>query len=225
MTIPTPMRAFFLAVSLSLACPAAQAEASPRTPGSVSFEVLRGGHPFGRQNVTVTRSGDQLIASTSADLRASLGPINFFHYTQACRETWVDGALQHLSCNTTRGGRPSPVEGVVQGGSFQTRGPLGPVEMPLGVLPTSWWSRPPLTTREMLNTETGARLPVRITLIGRETINAGGRHIQADHIRVAGTLSVDLWYDEAGHWVSCAFSASGQHMTYRLLSNPASAPA
>ena len=33
------------------------------------------------------------------------------------------------------------------------------------------------------------------------------------------------WYDDAGHWVSCAFTASGQHMTYRLLTPISEGPA
>ena len=31
-------------------------------------------------------------------------------------------------------------------------------------------------------------------------------------------------YDDAGHWVGCAFTTQGQHMTYRLLTPPSQAP-
>jgi hypothetical protein len=76
----------------------------------------------------------------------------------------------------------------------------------------------------MINSETGARLPVRVSLIGRETIIANGQRIAADHLRVEGTVAVDLWYDDAGHWLGCAFTIQGQHITFRLLTPPASAP-
>jgi hypothetical protein len=76
----------------------------------------------------------------------------------------------------------------------------------------------------MITSETGARLPVQIRFVGRELIVVNGQRIAADHLRVEGTVSVDLWYDDGGHWVSCAFTMQGQHMTYRLLTSPLDAP-
>lgn len=204
---------------------AVPALAEPSSPGRVEFEVMRGGQYFGRQAVTVTEADGQLVANTSAELRAAIGPVTVFHYAQNCREVWNGGALTRLTCSTTKGGRQTQVQGSMQGASFRVQGPGGEADVPSGTLPTSWWTRPSLTTREMINTETGTRLPVRVTHIGRETIPVGAARISTDHIRVQGTLAVDLWYDDAGHWVSCAFSAGGQQMTYRLISPLSSAPA
>ncbi len=77
----------------------------------------------------------------------------------------------------------------------------------------------------MINAETGQPLAVSVRRIGQETLEIGGARIVTDHIRVSGTLTVDLWYDVDGHWVNCAFTISGQHMTYRLKSAPGEAPA
>lgn len=194
------------------------------TPGRVEFEVLRGGQPFGRQSVTVSERNGSLIAETSATLHAGLGPITLFHYTQRCTETWREGALSDLDCVTRRNGRTTSVAGARAGDALRMRGTAGVQRFVAATLPTSWWTRPPLATRLMINTENGARLQVHVSFIGRETIVANGRRIGADHIRVEGTLPVDLWYDDAGHWVGCAFSTQGQHMTYRLLTTPAQGP-
>ncbi len=220
------MRPFQLSVFAALALVTiAQPAAAGERPGRIEFEILRGGQPFGRQVINVTRTNGGVVAETSADLRANLGPMTVFRYSQRCRETWRDGALVGLNCTTRQNGRTKTAAAELSGERIAVTGTAGASEFAAHILPTSWWTRPPLTTREMINTETGARLPVRITLIGRETIEVGGQSIAADHIRVQGTLTVDLWYDDQGRWVSCAFSMSGQHMTYRLLTPRSNGPA
>jgi hypothetical protein len=217
--IPTITSALFV-TGLLCAAPAFAAAA----PGHVEFEVLRDGQSFGRQSAIVSEQDGELIAETRATLHAGLGPITLFSYTQRCSESWRDGALARLRCATRQNGRAKGVEGRLADGALRMNGMTGTIEFPAGTLPTSWWTRPPLSTREMINSETGARLPVRITLIGRETIPIDGARITADHIRVQGTLAVDLWYDDAGHWIGCAFTAHGQQITYRLLTRPAQGP-
>ena len=209
-----------LASVLALTSPAFAAE----QPGRVEFQILRNGQPFGRQGVTVTEIDGLLVAQSSADLRASLGPIALFTYAQRCNETWRDGALTGLICATRTNGQTKRVNASLDGGALNVTSGRRAVSFPVATLPTSWWTRPPLTIREMINSETGARLPVRVSLIGREMINVAGRQIAADHMRVVGTVAVDLWYDAAGHWVNCEFSMSGQHMTYRLVTPVEQAP-
>jgi len=215
-------RAVFAALALISAI-SAHAEAGT-LPGRIEFAVLREGQPFGRQSVVVSEEGGALVAETSADLRAGLGPLTFFHYVQHCTEHWRDGALTSLSCVTGQNGRHKHIAGGLMDGVLRMQGSSGALVMPQETLPTSWWTRPPLATQQMVNTDTGARLPVRVAMVGREILTIGGVRLAADHIRVQGTLTVDLWYDAAGHWVNCAFIAEGQHMTYRLLTAPSQAP-
>ena len=37
---------------------------------------------------------------------------------------------------------------------------------------------------------------------------------EATRIRMAGSLTVDLWYGPDGEWVKCAFEARGETITY-----------
>jgi len=221
---PNLRSALAFAVMAAVATFASSVTAQPTSPGHIEFEVFRNGQPFGRQSVVVRESGGQLIAETSADLQANLGPLRVFTYAQRCRETWRDGRLAGLNCSTTKNGRRAAVTGATSADGFNVRNSRGALSFAADVLPTSWWSRPPLSTREMLNTETGQRLPVRVILVGRETIEIGGQRIAADRIRVQGTLTVDLWYDSEGRWVSSAFTIDDQRITYRLVSAPSAGP-
>ena len=214
-----------VAVFVDLAIAPLPAAAAPASPGRVEFEVLRDGQPFGRQSVVVSKLDGALVAESAADLKADFGPITVFRYQQTCRETWRDGGLANLSCATTKNGRRTAVEGARDGDSIRVSVGRSRVDFPAQTLPSAWWTKPPIAAYDMINTETGQRLPVQVTRVGRETVATGNRQVQAEHLRVTGSLTVDLWYDDAGHWVSCAFVASGQRMTYRLLTPVAEGPA
>lgn len=199
--------------------------ASPNEGGRVEFEVLRNGQPFGRHHVHVTEVGGALRAQTSVALRVAAGPVTLFRYDHDCTETWRDGVLTALQCETLKDGRRMRIEGATRGGQLRVSGPRGETTFGPQTLPTSWWVRPPIGVDHMLDTETGARLPLRITRMGEEAISVGGERVQAERVRIHGALTVDLWYDADDRWIGCAFAVRGQRIEYRLVSPRGLAPA
>jgi hypothetical protein len=148
-----------------------------------------------------------------------------YRLEQTCTEVWTDGALSGLSCTTLKDGRRTRVRAEQRDGRLRVSGAGGEHWFPLSAMPASWWTRPPSEAVTMIDTQTGAPMRVRVTHMGRETIEAGGHRIEAERIRVQGALTVDLWYDDQGRWVGCAFTARGQNIRYRLASPLSGLPA
>lgn len=219
------MRSLALAATLAVCLTSAGAVAAPSDAGRIEFEVLRNGQPFGRHAISVTGTDDNLRAQTEIALRAGVGPVTVFRLEQRCSETWSDGVLSGLSCSTLKDGRRTLVRAQTREGRLHVTGAEGEHWFPLGVFPSTWWTKPPASTSTLIDTETGAPIRVRVTPMGREMIEIGGRQIDAERIRVQGTLTVDLWYDAAGRWVGCSFTARGQNIEYRLASPHSAAPA
>lgn len=217
------MRILLLALFSALLLGGGAAATQP-APGRIEFEVLRNGQPFGRHAVTVTRRGDDYVARTEVALRVAAGPLTLFRYDHQCTETWREASLTRLECRTFKEGRSLRVNAEIRDGALHVAGARGDVVLPADVRPTSWWLRPPAGADAMLDTESGTRLPLRITNIGREVITVGGQRISADHVRVQGTVTLDLWYDANGRWVRSAFTIQGQRIEYRLASPIAAAP-
>lgn len=207
---------------LSLTC---EALASPTSPGRVEFDVLRNGQPFGRHTVTVTETAGGFVARSNVALRVAAGPVTVFRYEHACVETWRASALTALDCDTLKGGRRLSVNATQTSGGLLVSGEDGESVMPATARPTSWWLRPPTDTGFMLDTETGARMPLRVTHMGREPVRVGEQTIDAERFRVRGDVTVDLWYDQQGRWVGCAFTTRGQNIEYRLTSPRSAGPA
>jgi hypothetical protein len=218
------MRSFTLAALAAFSLSTA-ATASPSDAGRLVFDVTRNGHAFGQHSVTVSSAGEGLRAQSRVTLRANVGPLTVFRLEQTCSETWRNGVLAGLNCSTLKDGRRTQVRAELRNGRLRVIGADGENWFPLGAIPTSWWTRPPAGTTTLIDTETGEPMRVRVTRMGRETIEVGGRRIQADRIRVQGTLTADLWYDAHGRWVGCAFTARGQRIEYRLSTPLSAAPA
>jgi hypothetical protein len=218
------MRLLALVAAFALSC-ISSAIAAPSAPGRLEFEVFRNGQPFGRHTVTVSSQNGGYDVRSQAALRVGAGPLTLFRYDQSCDETWRAGALTRLSCATLREGRRTLVRAEAAGDGLRVSGARGELNLPRDIWPTSWWTKPPVGAENLLNTEIGANAPMRVTRIGEETIDVGGQRIRAERIRVQGSLTADLWYDERGRWVGCAFTARGQRVTYRLISPLSAAPA
>lgn len=208
-------------IALALAASTQLSPASASPPGGIEFEVLRNGEPFGRHVVSVSETEGRVRVESQVALRVGLGPVALYRYEHSCSETWRQGALNGLRCATLRDGRRTRVNARLEGGRLLVVGARGVTAFPLDALPTSWWRMPPASLTSMIDTETGARMPLRVTDMGREEIQVGANQINARRVRVQGRLTVDLWYDEQGRWVACAFAAQGQRIVYRLASGPA----
>jgi len=217
------MRSLIFAASLALIAPGASA--APSDAGRLEFDVTRNGQPFGRHTVTVSADNGDLRAHTSVMLRANVGPLTVYRMEQTCTETWRDGALAALDCATLKDGRRTRINARIESDRLRVSGAGGEHWFSRSAFPTSWWTRPPPQATTLIDTETGAPMQVRITPLGREMIEVGGARIAADRVRVQGTLTVDLWYDERGRWVGCRFTARGQTIEYRLATPLTSAPA
>lgn len=202
--------------------------AEPQGGESIRFNVYRGNSDFGTHEVRFTRDGEELLAEVSVRLRAGVGPVTVFRYEHDSVERWRDGRLVALEGETLKDGDRFPIEAVRNGDGIVSEGVLPEGEthtevLPADVIPSSHWRGYEENLGQILNTEHGDAMEVQITDMGMEEIEADGGTIQARRIRLEGTLTVDLWYDENGYWAGCAFEARGQNIRYVRQANPASA--
>jgi hypothetical protein len=87
---------------------------------------------------------------------------------------------------------------------------------PEGVIPASHWNYDQTRAEKLISTEDGEILPVSVTPMGRETIRAAGREMEANRYLLKSDINVDLWYDDQGRWLKLAFTARGQNIEYIL---------
>lgn len=187
--------------------------------GDLIFEVYRNGDRFGTHAVSFRDAGDGLEVQTDIDLRVGLGPVTFFRYRHDAREIWRDGQLVSLVSDTLKDGRNLSLNVSSNGGeALVVEGESDARAAPLGSVPTSYWNIALIEQSEMLNTETGELMPIRVRELGEEEVRAGAETIRATRYRIdGGPIPLDILYDENERWVGLAFTARGSEVTYRLI--------
>ena len=173
------------------------------TPDDILFDVYRNGSPFGEHTVRFqeTENG-ALQVDVDVELRAGLGPITLFRYRHDSREVWDDGELVSVTADTFNDGTEM---------DFSLEGDAIP---PLTL--SSHWRGYQAGLDQVFNTETGEPMDVVIEDLGEEMFDTPDGSVPARHLRITGTLTADLWYDENGRWIGCAFEARGQDIRYVL---------
>ncbi|PWE18020.1 hypothetical protein DDZ18_05475 [Marinicauda salina] len=223
------IRALAFVVCLA-AAPAAVADVAPEPeprPGqSIVFDVYRGNAEFGEHRVEFSEEEDALKVDVSIRLRAGLGPITMFRYEHESTERWRGDELVSLRARTLKDGETYRVaaertreglrvRGEDEAGAFDELFQSAPP-------PSSHWHRYGVELDRMISTETGRPLPVDVQYLGEERIAGDGGTIRAHRFRVVSDITVDLWYDENGHWAGCAFEARGQSIRYVRRAPPQS---
>jgi len=199
-----------IALALSAAVTAASAA---DTPQDVVFDVYRNGSPFGEHAVRFERApGGRLEVDINIALRVGFGPLTVFRYEHASEEVWVDGELVQLEASTLKdGGRERYRLQRRADGRLERAG-----EVIEALPPSSHWSGYAAGLAVVLNTETGEPMDVVIEELGMDAVETATGWVSARRVRMSGSVTVDLWYDEADRWVGCAFSIRGQDIVYRL---------
>jgi hypothetical protein len=200
---------------------AAPAAAFPAAPPAdrLDFTVLRGGSEMGRHTVRFTELDDgRLQVDVEIELTVRVVGIPVFRYSHRNREIWDDNGLVRLDTVTNDDGSRNEVSAArMPDGTLRVNGAQGRANsVPAGLIPSSYWNPRLLEQDRMLNTQDGTIMAIGITRLGRETIQAEGGTIEATRYALEGTIRLDLWYDDDGRWVKCAFEARGATVFYEL---------
>lgn len=209
----------FAALSAPIASARSEPAWQPEAGDVIRFDVLRQGKPFGSHTVTFGAGADgALIAKTKVSLKAGLGPVTLFRYELDASETLKNGKLVSVTGKVNDDGKKRSVTAKREGDVLSVDGSDFKGKAPGDIVAASHWNFAQTKASELLSTEDGEILKVKVTDLGSEQIEAGGKTITADHYRLDSALDVDLWYDDQGRWVKLAFEARGQQIEYVLAS-------
>ena len=197
----------------------APARAAAAKPADRVFDVLRRGSTIGRHRITFRQSGGQILADTDIQLAVRAAFIVVFRYRQTGEDVWEDGALVRSDVATNDDGKESRVTLGRAGDRLAGRGPRGAIDLPLGSMTDlNWYDRRIMERPQVLDAQNGAVNPLVRQGPLTETIEVGGRQIQATRYEVAaGSQSGIIWYDETGSWTKGILRTKGEELDYRLV--------
>lgn len=180
--------------------------------GDIVFDVYRNGSEFGVHRVRFEDRGEgEFLVDVNIEFDVQLGPINLFRYRHQSSEVWSDGELEAVAGATLKDGEWTRF--THENGSADAA--------LLALPPSSHWRGYAPETGLVLSTETGEPMAVEVVDLGPDTVQTANGPVEARRLRITGTLSMDLWYDDEGRWVGCEFEARGHSIRYVLRDNGA----
>ena len=194
------------AVGMLLAAPACAAlPACPVQNGqTVSYDIVRGTTVIGSQTVHYTIAGPDMTVEIAVNAAIRMMGVRVYNYEHHGTERWHDGQMVGLVTRTDDDGTPRQVN-ASRDAAGVWHGVTGPAPGPAPLLSTSLWDNQTVLATRLLDRETGAIVPVRVTPAGDEVLRLGARSVPAHRFDLAGIVSGSAWYDANGCWVRALF--------------------
>lgn len=214
------MRALaFAAALVTLTLPLEPASAmSASTAGREwNFRVLLDGEEVGWHRYVVRGDGQATEIESRAQFDVKFLFVNAFRYRHEARERWRGACLDALESRTQTNGELEQVAAAARGDALVVAGPSGDRRHAGCVMSFAYWDPRILGASQLLNSQTGELLPVRVADRGTEVVHVAGRSVDATRHRLSAPgLQIDLWYAD-GHWIALeAPTSGGRILRYEL---------
>ncbi|PWC39684.1 DUF6134 family protein [Azospirillum sp. TSO35-2] len=191
---------------------AAAAQGGART---LTYQILMGDDPIGTEQVRLEPQGDRTKVTVTATTRVKVLFINF-RYDHKREELWKGGVLDRMTATTDDDGTPHSLDMARDAGGYRLTVDGKTQEVAANALPLTLWTPDVLKHSQLLSVIDGAPYKVAVRKVGTETVETGGKPVEATHHRIDGDVERDLWFAADGTLLKTRFKRSGYDITYVL---------
>jgi hypothetical protein len=194
----------------------------------LNFDVFLDDRAIGYQRFELTPAGEGTRIETQAEFEVKLLRITAFAYDHRNTEVWRGGCLQAIDSRTDSNGKKYTVSGRARGAAFVVATNDGESRLGDCVASFAYWDRDVLLQRQqLLNSQTGEYVAVRIDSLGPDRVRIGERDVAVERYALKGQdLDITLAYAAGGgDWVALDSRLDGgRTLRYRRSPGELSAP-
>jgi hypothetical protein len=182
------------------------------------FDVTLDGLSIGSHRYTLREDGDARHLTSDAHFRVRLLLIDAYRWDHHAEEAWRNDCLVTLDSATTEKGRTVAVTGRLEEGTFVLDGPAGQQSVGPCAMTFAYWNPRIFSQRMLVNPQTGAPTPVRVTALPRAQFTVRGQRVETGGYRVETEKTrIEAYYDATGEWVGLrSTTREGHVLEYRL---------
>jgi len=175
------------------------------------FDVLRDGSKIGEHRLVFERENSTLKVSVETDMAVKFAFLTVFRYEHKRIERWHGDELESLAGMTYDDGTEYEISIVRKEGHYSRTVNGTEEELSGPVAIDSWWSKDRLSAGKLFSADSDSVYRVRSDLMGKETIEASGGQVEAEHYKLSGELDRDLWYGPTGELLKVQYqNAAGE---------------
>lgn len=173
------------------------------------FELRRKGVRMGQQSISVSVTGNGVVADIEVDIVARLLSIPVWRYSLRARELWRGGKLQKLTSKTNDDGRADFVNAEAVSGGVAIEGSRfkGTVE---GLPATStYWTRAFMDRPVWINAQHGKPKNIRPQRAGRVLFPSAYGPLECEKWNAHRLLNLEVFFDAKNECVGAQFDGAG----------------
>lgn len=189
-------------------------------PRDLVFRVLLDDDEIGFHRFSISNDQGLETIDIAADLEITFLAIPVYSYDHRNREVWRDGCLQQIESRTDDNGDDYRVDGSRQAQGFRLESQQGVEALEAACVMTfAYWNPAFLQQTQLLNSQTGEYLPIRIESRGEKALELGEQTVDAQGYRLINEdeeIDITVWYTlDSDRWLSLeSIVAGGRILRY-----------
>ena len=192
----------------------------------IEFDIYRNNKHIGKHIFSFSRSGEQLAVESEINFKIKKLGIVFYKYHVSGMEIYKDEKLIKFNSKTNQNGKEKYVNMKLENGEYIIDGSSYKGKASVDYLLGTWWNHSIVKAPAQISAISGRIIKQKVTLLGKETINIGGKSYNTLHFNFSSTdkkldkgkkLNTDVWYDEKTlNWLKASFKKKGK-WEYKLI--------
>jgi hypothetical protein len=174
---------------------------APAAAETTRFEITRDGDPIGTSTIEIDRSGDDVTVSTAIVLVVNVLFFTAYHFKQTTTEHWNNGHLVNLNATTDNNGTRHKVAVRSTGDQLLLTVDGKNSRVDNNIVPSTLWNPEFLRHSAMLDVGDGKVMRMSVTDDGVQTLDLGGKEVQAHRYDIKARYSQSVWFDSQGRLV------------------------
>ena len=193
----------------------------------IEFDIYRNNTHIGKHIFAFRKVDGLLKVDSEINFEIKKLGITLYTYHVKGTEVYKDGKLIKFSSKTNQNGKNKYVNLKLENGDFIIDGSSYQGKAPINYLIGTWWNHEIVKSPAQISAVSGRIIMQKVTFIGKENINSGGKNYDTLHFNFSSTdkklskdkkLNTDVWYDEKSlNWVKASFKKKGK-WEYKLVS-------
>jgi hypothetical protein len=188
------LKKMLLAAAVAWAVPAQAAEPAR----NLVFNIMRDGHQIGQHTMDIATDGKTTTVDMKTNIEVKVMFVTAYKLTYTAREVWTNGNFVSFQSQTDDNGKRHQVNVAASADKVQVTADGKRVDAPKGTLPATFWNTQFLTRQQLIQTETGQVVAVKVDDLGMESVKTSVGTTQAKHYHTSGGLERDMWFDANG---------------------------
>jgi hypothetical protein len=174
------------------------------------FRVYLDDRDIGFHHFQLTENDTATRLVSKAELEVTFLLIPVFTYRHDNLEHWNGECLESISSVTDENGELYRVNGNAVADGFRVTGATGETVLPACISTFAYWDRAFLQHTNLLNSQTGEYIDVRVDYLGERQLAAGGTTLPAQSYLVeTDDVELEVWYSQEGHWLALQSTVDG----------------